>query len=95
MFDTKNYYNPLEYHCYYCHCRNEFCGKTHIGCHITPLHQSVIEKNIYTKGYFDGMKETEERLKIRFKTPDEHELMVKKLKECMKPLEDLLKEINI
>lgn len=68
-------------------------GCSQCDCHRT-LGQTILEQNIYYKGYADGRKDELEHNKMRFRSVKETEKFVLKLKEAMKPLEDLLKEIK-
>lgn len=69
-------------------------GCSQCSCGFRTAHQQIIEQNIYYKGYADGRRDAYED-KVRFRTIEEHEKYAAKLKEAMKPLEDLLKEIKI
>lgn len=94
MFDTinKNYCD--------CGCEGRVFCKHHPSVYpYASLSEKIAWENVYNSGFYEGKKagylEAEETYKIRFRTPDEHELFAKKLKEAIKPLEELLKEIQI
>ena len=62
------------------------------------LSQQIIEKNIYNKGYCDGRKEAWQEFEYdrkKFMNMQDQEKFAKLLKESMKPLEELLKDIDL
>lgn len=90
MFDTK------IYHQFGCNCLD--CHK--IGCicdyHIshTPCvtaRQTIIEQNIYNKGFYDGQNkawEEHERERYLFKNCSDQQKMVELLKDLIKKIEN-------
>jgi len=93
MFDTKIYH---QFGCDCLGCHKFGCGCKYHSSRVfsIPLSQQIAEQNIYQKGYMDGRKEETERYKMRFGNMEDQEKFAKLLKEAIKPLEDLLRDIK-
>ena len=80
-----------------CGCGGDNCWNRHCdgNCwrYNSPLHQQIVEENIYQRGFTDGLRE-HARQRIYFRTPAEQEAILEKLKTAMKPLEELRKELT-
>ena len=63
------------------------------GC-PSSLHQEIILKNQYQKGYYDGQKDTFAD-KVSFATIDQTKKMHRRLVEALEPLHKLEKELYL
>jgi len=97
MFDTK------IFHQFGCECLDRHkidCGcEYHIGqTGFRNAYQTLIEKQIYEKGFYDGRKEAWadfEREKYLFRDMASQEKMAKLLQGAMLPLEELKKKLTL
>lgn len=89
MFDTK-IYHQFGCKCLRCHRSDCFC-EYHIGrTDFTEQYQRIIEKNIYSKGFYDGEKEafeTFEKEKIKFRDYSDQQKFVEILKDLIRKIE--------
>ena len=91
MFDTKIYHNLG------CECLGCYKIGCNCDCHIGQTHfrtacQELIEKNIYSKGFYDGQKEafeTFEKEKMRLRDCSDQQKFVEMLEDLIRKIKGL------
>ena len=90
MFDTKIYHHAFGCECLDCHKIGCCCDYhlSHTPC--MTARQTIIEQNIYNKGFYDGKKETWrefENERKKFMNYTDQQRFVEMLKDLIKKIE--------